>query len=504
MRILPILFVLLLNSCVAQHKDKTNQWIQLSDNNCKIDEYSWIVQNTNPIIYRKLSISSTDTFLIINYKSSNILYFLNLNRNKAIDSLKMPFHNIHDIYTVEMINKDTIIIFFSKWDYFGNDTFYLVSLNKEGKLIKKYSLNLDFTNGKDYFIPNVYNIEFKNKKMAYIYLPRKRKLISQSKFIVIYDLKKDSSYYLPIKYPNIDNNIDAEYIFPNILWIDSNNILVSFRFNSTFLKFNLKENKIDSFQTIINEIDTNLIYSNDNSIFKGLYSIICPLRKLNIYKRYITLGNYYGKKRMELYYDSNFNLIGKKIGITPWGEECGIMYSLNQSNNKIILKIIDSLKITKYNDLEFNKQLDSLKNEYYNRYCSISIASNEEKMQNLVVKIGSVIKKENYNLLIISNSGCASCNEDVYKWLITNQSYISKREDKLYVLLLDTNNIIYININEFINRSKFIIDKNSDNEIYFNKTMNINPLIISVRNNLLKEIVHYDKNRTKFFKLLSK
>jgi hypothetical protein len=45
---------------------------------------------------------------------------------------------------------------------------------------------------------------------------------------------------------------------------------------------------------------------------------------------------------------------------------------------------------------------------------------------------------------------------------------------------------IYININEFINRSKFIIDKNSDNEIYFNKTMNINPLIISVRNNLLK------------------
>lgn len=204
---------------------------------------------------------------------------------------------------------------------------------------------------------------------------------------------------------------------------------------------------------------------------------------------------------IEIYYDRNFNCIGKKIGITPWGSnEDGILYSVTQNNNKIVLKIIDSLKIEKFSEVEYKKQLDSLYSEYYNRYCMVKNASNLDNLAKMVNNLSKKILQKDYNLLVISGNGCFSCNEDVFYWIKINESFLNKQKQRLYILLLDTNNIFYINLNKVNNIANFIIDQNSENKIYFHDINNINPLLVSVKNKEIKKIYYYDKNKNRFFK----
>lgn len=283
MKYILIFVCCIFNICKAQKNDNFEQWIQLSDRQCKVNKYERMINNNNSLAFRKLFINDSDTCLLLNFNHSNLLYLLRVN-DKSIDSIKLPFKNIHDIHAVDYINNDSILVFFSKWDSFGYDKYYLLSINKKGEILKTYS-TINNLNGKDYFITYVNNntVLF-NNKLTFIYLPRNRKQMSNKKFIFIYDLKKDSSYYLPIIYLQIDDKIYAEYLYPYFLWIDENNLLISYRFKSNMLKYNLKDNKITTIKTPMNEIDTNILYSPERSTINEIYSIIFPIQKLNIFR----------------------------------------------------------------------------------------------------------------------------------------------------------------------------------------------------------------------------
>ncbi len=116
------------------------------------------------------------------------------------------------------------------------------------------------------------------------------------------------------------------------------------------------------------------------------------------------------------------------------------------------------------------------------------------------------IKDKNFKLLIISGTSCPACNIDTYNMILINEAFFMNHPiTPMYVLLLDTANVFYEYKDQFIAQNHIFVDRENLYEVLFSYKMNINPIIITVKNRKVRSVVPFDvedERNSKFLKAL--
>lgn len=493
------LFFLFFSSCKAQN-DSIDSFICFKDSVIPSKIYTWDI-NADDLFYSNIQKVNNDTLLIINKLHSNKIFLLNFKQTNY-DSVIVPSvyksNSLDFIHYVDYITDDSINVYLNIRTSQSVDL-KILSVNKNGQ-IKHIKEPIKKSKQLKYYYVSPSNYEVRNGFFAFLYsenITRENYFDLSKRKLGIYNIKKDSLTSISLNFPELNSptlkNLDSDYFYPFLTWINDSTLLISFRFTNKIIKYNICQNKYEIIKPSVFYISTDLNTSNTIGKNKGSYWSIKYYPTLKIYTRAIELGYEYKKKYLNFYYDENFNLIGIKYNPNRfyWNKFNNI-YSFNFFNGKFQLLRFDNLPF----DTCFKSSIDSILFKIKEQQetfiaCTKNAKTEKEKLEKLVEIISSKTHNNDYQILILSSSGCPSCVDFMFKLLLSNKKLFSKNPPLfvLYIGGIEQYKDYFSELNNF--KSSFIIDNDGNYELFFN-SMNINPMILTVKNKSLKKITPFD------------
>jgi hypothetical protein len=488
-----------LTSCSVRNQQT---YFILSENTKQI-KYTINCGSSRPITYQSIEIIKNDTIFVFNQQHRNVIYLYNLNKEK-LDSVVLPKPNTHSIHFIQFNNDSILNISFNMFYDDGDSTFfYDISLNSK-KVLKSIQIPLKEINNPDYYIMS---IGVNNDQKKWYFFLKERSLSTSNIALYVYDILKNSINKISYQYPFFDYKIlESDYFYPSGAKIIHNNLGIRYTYRSSITKIDAKTNAVSEVKIVNDYLDTNFMYSNTVSKYKGYYCNLDYFPSLKIYRRMLMLGYEYGKKKLFAYYDTLFNVIGYQFVPKDFIlESNGVFYSYDLNHTKLLLKIHSKPIIESVSKEDFDMHLKEIYNKY-NTVCTINQFDPSVKYNKFIEMLSDSIKDKNFKLLVISGTSCPACNIDTYNMIIINEAFFMNHpKSPMYILLLDTANVFYQYKYQFVEQNHIFIDKENLYEVLFSNRMNINPIVITARNRKVKSVVPFDvedERNSKFLKAL--
>ncbi len=491
--------IIILSSCPVKNQQT---YFFLSENTKQI-KHTITCGSSRHITYRSIEIINNDTIFVFNQQHRNVIYLYNISKEK-LDSVVLPKPNTHSMHFIQFNNDTVLKVCFDMFYDDGDSTFiYDINLNNK-KVLKSFQIPLEKINNPNYYIMSI-GINNDLKKWYFIF--KERNVSTSNIALYAYDIKNNSIKKLNYQYPLFDYKIlESDYFYPNGTRINHNDLAVCYTYRSSITKIDTKSDSVFEVKIENNYLDTNFMFSKTTSRYKGYYWSLDYFPELKIYRRWLVLGYEYGKKELFAYYDTLFNVIGYQFVPEDFIREYnGIFYSFKQNQNKVILKIHSKPTLESIDKEDFDMQLKEIFNKY-NSVCTINNFDPSVKYNKFIEMLSDSIKDKNFKLLVISGTACPACNIDTYNMIVINEAFILNHpKAPMYVFLLDTTNVFYQYKYQFINQNHIFIDRENLYEVLFSDRMNINPIIITVKNRKVKSVVPFDvedDRNSKFLKAL--
>lgn len=498
-------------SCKAQNENFPLVCFKDSIIPTKIYTWNFTVDN---FWFNNIQKVNNDTILFINPIHSNKIFLLNFNQTNY-DSIVLATipknYSLDIIHFVDFVSNDSINVFLNLRGTQCVD-FKILTINRKGQ-IKHIKEPIKKSKQIKYYYVSPSDYEVRNGCFAFFYsenITHENYFDLSKRKLCIYNLKKDSIISVSLDFPEINSstlkNLDNDYFYPSLNWINDSTILISFRFTNKIIKYNILQNKYEVIMLSVFYISTDLGAIHSVGTYKGIYWGVKYYPSLKIYTRRIGLDYEYKKKNLNFYYDEHFNLIG--INYEPrkfYWEKLNNVYNFSSLNGKLQLLKFDNLTF----DTCYKSYIDSMMykikiNQQMFIACTKNAKTEKEKLEKLVEIISSKITYNDYQILILSSSGCPSCVEFMFKLLQSNKKLFSKNPPLiiLYIGEIEQYKEYFSELDNF--KNSFIIDKEGNYELFFN-SMNINPLILTVKNKTLNKITPFDaveKENSRFIKEL--
>lgn len=493
------LFFLFSSNCRAQN-DSIDIFFCLKDSVFPSKIYTWNI-NAQDLFYSNIQKVGKDTVLIINKLHSNKIFLLNFKQTNY-DSIIIPSiqkgYSLDFIHYVDYITDDSINVFLNFRNSQSVD-FKILTVNNNGQ-IKHIKEPIKKSKQLKYYYVSPSNYEVHNGFFAFLYsenITRENYFDISKRKLGLYNIKKDSLTIISLNFPEISSptlkNLDSDYFYPFLTWISDSTLLISFRFTNKIIKYNIFQHKYEVIKPSVYYISTDITTSNAIGKNKGTYWSIKFYHSLKIFTRTIELGYEYKKKYLDYYYDENFNLIGIKYEQKrAYWTKLNNIYSFNSSDGKLQLLRFDNLPFDTCLKSSIDSILLKIKEEQETLIaCAKNANTEKEKLEKLVEIVSSRTQNNDYQILILSESGCPSCVDFVFKLLQSNKKLFSKNPS-LFILYIGDTKPYNEYLNELIDyKSSFIIDSDGNYELFFN-SMNINPMILTVKRKTLNKITPFD------------
>jgi len=492
--------VIILISCSVKNQQT---YFIIKDNTTKQTKYVIPCYSSRPITYSSIQKIKNDTIFVFNQQHRNVIYLYNLKKEK-LDSVVLPKPNTHSIHFIQFYNDTILNIAFEMFYDDGDSTFiYDISLNSK-KVLNSQQIPLKEINDPNYYIRS---IGLNSEQKKWYFLLKKRIPFTKDIALYYYDLKNNSINKIKYQYPFFDfNTLDSDYFYPFGAEINHNDLAIWYSYRSSITKIDTKTNTVSEVKITNDYLDTNFMYSRIPTKYKGYHARFDYFPTLKIYRRKLILGYEYGKKELFVYFDTLFNVLGYQFVPEDFiYESNGIFYSYKEYHNKLILKIHSKPSLDSISKEEFDNQLKEIYKKY-NTVCTINQFNPSVKYNKFIEMLKDSIKDKNFKLLIISGTACPACNIDTYNMIIINEAFfMNNPKFPMYILLLDTTNVFYEYKYQFINQNHIFVDKDNLYEVLFSSRMNINPIVIRVKNRKVKSVIPFDvedERNSKFLKAL--
>ncbi len=506
-----LLFLIFILSCRSQN-EHNQPFVCFPDSIVPAKIYSWNLKPRD-FIFFDIQAQNNDTFLIFNPLFSNKLHLLYLNHSKC-DSIVIPQINrnysFDFIHYANYISDDSINVFINLRGKESVD-FKFLTINRKGQ-IKHVKEPIKKTKQLKYYYVPPSDYEIRNGYFAFLYsvnITSNNYYDLSKRKVGIYNIKKDSLISFNLNLPELTSlslkNLDNEYFYPFLTWINDSTLLISFRFSNKIVKYNIFQNTYEIIKPVVMYMDTDLDKIQAPGKNKGFYLSLKYFPSLKIYTRTIELSYEYKKKFIDLYYDEFFNLIGIKYNPKKYYfEKLNKIYSFGSD---------EIFKLFEYSSMQYDTccllKIDSILQNIKKQQeplivCVKDVKTEKDKLKKLVEHLSISIPYDNYQLLVLSQSGCHSCVEFVLKLFVYNKAIFSKHPP-LVVLYIGNTEQYYEYFRELSQfKSSFIMDNEGNYELFFN-SMNINPIILTIQNKKLNKITPFDvedERNSKFLKAL--